>query len=111
MRKTVPQPGDLGIFAAWSDFENYRGRVCADPEHGPLRWGEFRFTENIPWMGIPDEFLAKYREIGVDALVSIGTGPGEFAQALLPDLKPKPFLRKKTGTLRRRRCCMNMPSQ
>ena len=87
MRKESPQPGGLGQFTNWDDFLNFRQNVCADPESGPIRWDSFRFNEAVPWMGIPNEFLAKYESIGIDAMVSIGTGPGDFEQSLLPDLE------------------------
>ncbi len=86
MRRAPATEGELGAFTSWSDFERFRSAVLQDPEQGPIRWDAYRFSEQIPWMGVPEDFLRKYQDIGIEALVSIGIGPGDFPQSLVPDL-------------------------
>lgn len=86
MRRHAAVPGELGEFASWADFEAFRSSVCTNPESGPICWETYLFDEHVPWMGVPSEFLAKYQEVGIEALVSIGIRPGCFERSLVPDL-------------------------
>lgn len=66
-----------------ADFEAFRSRLLADPEHN-LPWSQYRFQEEIPWLGCPDQIVGKLRAIGVRPILSMGYTPTWFARPLLP---------------------------
>lgn len=86
MRRSPATPGELGDFHSWQDFLSFREQILKDPEDGPIQWDAYLFDEQIPWMGVPSEFLRRYQELRIEAMVSIGIGPGSFPISLVPDL-------------------------
>jgi hypothetical protein len=66
-------------------FDAWRHRLLADPD-ARLPWDRYAFTRPVPWLGIPDEFLAKVAELGLPALLSLGYAPKQFARPLVIDV-------------------------
>lgn len=66
-----------------ADFDEFRKRVCADPEGGPIQWQAYHFDKSVEWMGVPDGIVKKVKEAGVEPLVSMGYNPKLFSRAPL----------------------------
>jgi hypothetical protein len=64
------------------DFEAFRAHLLANPEKN-IPWENYRFDKNIPWLGIPDEEVAKTMKAGVAPIISIAYGPSYYTEPLL----------------------------
>jgi hypothetical protein len=84
MRRRPVAEGAWGTVASRADFERQRRRIVDDPGSA-VDWANYRFAENIPWMGIPDAILSRVRDLGCLAMVPMGYVPRMFARPLVRD--------------------------
>jgi len=63
-----------------ADMDDFRKRVCADPEGDLIQWQAYHFDKPVSWMGVPDGIVQKVKEAGVEPLVSMGYNPKLFSR-------------------------------
>ena len=82
-RKSVPAAETAyQAFRVRAEFETYRKRLLADPEKN-IPWGQYRFDEDIPWLGTPDIAIRKARETALAPIISMAYTPASFERNLL----------------------------
>lgn len=62
-------------------FEAWRQSLKNDVQK--VRWEDYRFSEELAWMGTPDDFCRRYAEHNLAVLGSLGHGPKHFPRSLL----------------------------
>lgn len=65
-----------------SEFDDFRVRLLADPSRN-LPWAQYRFEEEIPWLGTPDKIVGKLKQIGIEPIISMAYAPDYFERPLL----------------------------
>ncbi|MEI7834298.1 MAG: hypothetical protein WCJ56_14010 [bacterium] len=68
------------------EFHRWRQWLLQDPA-GAVRWGDYRFTQNIPWMGVPDEIAGKVNALNLTPLYSLGYATRQFPRPLVRDVR------------------------
>lgn len=66
------------------DFDHFRLEMMADPEVN-IPWDQYRFTEHISWLGVPDGIVEKVTLSGLNAMLSMGYAPTSFPRPLLTE--------------------------
>jgi hypothetical protein len=88
LRRKPVREGAWGRIAGRADFEAIRAKFRADPS-SVVDWANYRFEEEIPWMGVPDRILEQITRLGAMAMVPMGYVPRMFPRPLVtdPDLR------------------------
>jgi hypothetical protein len=83
LRKAI-SPAETAYFALRSrdEFEAFRARLLNDPERN-TPWTQYRFSEEVPWLGTPDLIVEKLNAIKVKPILSMAYAPNYFARPLL----------------------------
>ena len=86
LRRHPAEPGTWGEIFSEADYEARRARCRARPEQA-FRKEDYTFSDDIPWLGVPDEILAHTTATGLSPVVSVGAYPRMFPRCLLPELR------------------------
>ncbi len=83
LRKTVP-PAETAYstLRTRDEFDVFRVRLLNDPERN-TPWAQYRFTEEVPWLGTPDLIIGKLNAIKVKPILSMAYAPKNFERPLL----------------------------
>ncbi|GDY12257.1 hypothetical protein LBMAG53_11350 [Planctomycetota bacterium] len=88
LRRAPIAPGRWGAIATADDLATLRRRAVADPHGGVIDWANYRFAENLPWLGVPDRILEKAKALDqIETLVPLGYVPRMFPRPLVPDFE------------------------
>ncbi len=68
------------------EFHSWRQGLLQDPATA-VRWGDYRFTQSIPWMGVPDEIAGKVNALKLTPLYSLGYATRQFPRPLVRDVR------------------------
>lgn len=79
-------PGAWGVIRGRHDYEALRQRCVRDPANGGILWKNYSFSHPIEWLGIPDVIIAAVRDLGVEALISLGYATRQFPRPLVKDM-------------------------
>ncbi len=72
----------IEIFKEESDFSGLR-RSCVTEPDSTLDWTHYRFTDSIPWLGVPDEIVDRCVKEQILPILSIGYLPHHYPTPLL----------------------------
>lgn len=86
LRRAPAQPGTWGEIRTEADYAARRARCRAQPEQA-FRAEDYAFTDDIPWLGVPDDILAHTNAAGLSPVVSVGAYPRMFERCLLPEFR------------------------
>ena len=86
LRRAQLPAGTWGTIASQQDFEDWRQRVVANPDEGPIAWSAYRFNETVKWLGNPDGIAGSLQKIEVECLYSLGYASGFFERPLLKQI-------------------------
>jgi hypothetical protein len=66
-----------------AEFDQWRQEILADPAGGPVRWDEYLFEDDVPWIGVPDAIATRLAEIEVQPLYALGYGTFDYPRPLI----------------------------
>jgi hypothetical protein len=88
LRKTPATEATYRDIATHKNFDSFRSHLGADPEHN-VPWGNYCFSESVPWLGVPDGIVQKLQEISVAPILSMDYLPSHFPRPLLKNFTDK----------------------
>lgn len=66
------------------DFDAFRRHITGDPQKNMI-WNNYLFSEEIPWLGIPDKIVKKLQSNGIKAIISMAYSPKYYFMPILRD--------------------------
>ncbi|MFP4053418.1 MAG: hypothetical protein ACLFV7_06095 [Phycisphaerae bacterium] len=82
LRKPLTSQEYFAHIRSREDFDLWRKALLGDPD-GKVRWHEYLFDSEVPWIGVPDEIARKLGEIGVEPLYALGYGTKDYPRPLI----------------------------
>jgi hypothetical protein len=86
MRRTPVVPGQWGRILTRNDFNSFRKRLRAKSACG-LDTTNYRFDEDIPYLGVPDKILSRVVALGIVPMVPMGYVPKMFPRPLVRNME------------------------
>lgn len=81
-RRRPATEADYAHIATRADFDRFRALLVSDPER-QVPWGNYLFSEDQPWLGTPDNIVARLRDVGISPIVSMAYAPDYFPRPLI----------------------------
>lgn len=86
LRRRKARAGAWGEVRTEADYAARRAFCRAEPA-AAFDPADYAFTDNIPWLGVPDEVVAKTCAAGLRPIVSVGAYPRMFERCILPQMR------------------------
>jgi hypothetical protein len=82
MRRTPVKPGKWGRIRNRADFDAFRARCVRNPLR-TVDFANYRFSEEMPYLGTPDKIIGHLRDAGMAAMIPMGYVPTMFPRPLV----------------------------
>lgn len=85
MRKQAVEADRWASIADRAAFEAMRERARRSPEQADIDWDNYRFDENIPWLGVPSRIVDRLTASDIEPMVSLGYTTRMFPRPLVKE--------------------------
>ncbi len=85
LRRRQVAAGTWGTVTDQAGFERVRRRIAANPRQ-EIDWDSYRFSDLVPWLGVPDAIIAQVNRLEIEALVPLGYAPAMYPRPLVRNL-------------------------